>query len=54
MKNLYETDPEFAERLDMSVIAIADPIEDRRRNESMVERDAAAKLPTKCSSTFGT
>ena len=38
---------EFAERLDMTVISIADLIEYRMRNESLVEREAAAKLPTK-------
>lgn len=38
---------EFAERLDLTVITIASLIEYRMRNESLVRREAAAKLPTK-------
>lgn len=38
---------QFAERLDLTVITIADLIEYRMRNESLVEREACAKLPTK-------
>lgn len=38
---------EFAERLDLTVTTIADLIAYRMRNESLVRREAAAKLPTK-------
>ena len=38
---------EFAERLDLTVTTIADLIEYRMRNESLVHREATAKLPTK-------
>lgn len=38
---------EFAERLDLTVITIASLIEYRMRNESLIRREAAAKLPTK-------
>ena len=38
---------EFAERLDLTVITIADMIEYRLRNESLISREATAKLPTK-------
>ncbi len=38
---------EFAERLDLTVITIADLIQYRLRNESLVQRTANAKLPTK-------
>lgn len=38
---------EFAERLDLAVTTIADLIEYRMRNESLVHREATAKLPTK-------
>ena len=38
---------EFADRLDLTVTTIADLIEYRMRNESLVHREAAAKLPTK-------
>ena len=38
---------EFAERLDLTVTTIADLIESRMRNESLVHREATAKLPTK-------
>lgn len=38
---------EFAERLGLVVTTIADLIEYRMRNESLVQREAAAKLPTK-------
>lgn len=38
---------EFADRLDLTVITIADLIEYRLRNESLVQRTANAKLPTR-------
>lgn len=38
---------EFAERLNLAVTTIADLIEYRMRNESLVHREATAKLPTK-------
>lgn len=38
---------ELAERLDLTVVTIADLIEYRMRNESLVRREAGAKLPTK-------
>lgn len=38
---------EFADRLDLNVITIADLIEYRMRNESLVKRQAEAKLPTR-------
>lgn len=38
---------EFAEHLDLTVITIADLIQYRLRNESLVQRTANAKLPTK-------
>ncbi len=38
---------EFAERLDLTVITISDLIEYRMRNESLIKRQAEAKLPTK-------
>ncbi len=38
---------EFADRLGLVVTTIADLIEYRMRNESLVQREAAAKLPTK-------
>ncbi|MCD7981852.1 MAG: bifunctional 3,4-dihydroxy-2-butanone-4-phosphate synthase/GTP cyclohydrolase II [Clostridiales bacterium] len=38
---------EFAERLDLTVITITDLIEYRMRNESLIKRQAEAKLPTK-------
>lgn len=38
---------QLAERLDLTVVTIADLIEYRMRNESLVRREAGAKLPTK-------
>jgi len=38
---------EFAQRLDLTVITIADLIEYRMRNESLVKRQAEANLPTR-------
>ncbi len=38
---------EFADRLGITVITIADLIEYRMKNESLVRREATAKLPTK-------
>ncbi|MCC8141122.1 MAG: bifunctional 3,4-dihydroxy-2-butanone-4-phosphate synthase/GTP cyclohydrolase II [Lachnospiraceae bacterium] len=38
---------EFAQRLDLTVIPIADIIEYRMRNESLVKREATAQFPTK-------
>ncbi len=38
---------EFAERLDLTVVSIADLIKYRMKNESLVEREAQAKFPTK-------
>ena len=42
---------EVAERLGLVLTTIADLSEYRMRNESLVQREAAAKLPTKASST---
>ena len=38
---------ELAERLDMTVITITDLIEYRLRNESLISREASARLPTR-------
>ncbi len=38
---------EFADRLDLTVISVADLIEYRMRNESLVRREASAFFPTK-------